>query len=107
MKTKLTLFVAVLATALFGVGCSSFQTTETKLKQGLVAYYPFEGNAKDESGNKLDGTIHNAKPTTGKNGDNKGALQFNKDAWVTIGKHDNVLPNIKLTWSVALFPLAP
>ena len=51
MKTKLTLFVAVLAAALFGVGCASLETTQTKLKKGLVAYYPFNGNAKDESGN--------------------------------------------------------
>ncbi len=30
------------------------------LKQGLVAYYPFNGNAKDESGNGNHDTVHNA-----------------------------------------------
>ena len=29
------------------------------LKEGLVAYYPFNGNAKDESGNGNDGTLIN------------------------------------------------
>ncbi len=42
MKTKLTLFVAVIAIALFGMGCIS-------LDKGLVAYYPFNGNYHDES----------------------------------------------------------
>ena len=27
------------------------------LKEGLVAYYPFNGNVNDESGNSLNGTI--------------------------------------------------
>ena len=30
------------------------------LKQGLVAYYPFNGNAKDESGNGYDGIVNGA-----------------------------------------------
>jgi hypothetical protein len=51
MKTKLTLFVTVLTFALLGAGCSS-------LNKGLVAYYPFNGNANDESGNGNDGTLH-------------------------------------------------
>jgi hypothetical protein len=41
MKTKLTLFVAVLAAALFGVGCAS------PLKKGLVAHYPLSGDTED------------------------------------------------------------
>jgi hypothetical protein len=53
MKTKLTLFVAVLAAALFGMGCSS-------LNKGLVAHYPFSGDAKDASGNGQDGEVKGA-----------------------------------------------
>ena len=30
------------------------------LTNGLVAYYPFNGNANDESGNGLNGTIYNS-----------------------------------------------
>ena len=54
MKTKLTLFVTVLAAALFGMGCAS------TLDEGLVAYYPFNGNAKDESGNGHHGEVNGA-----------------------------------------------
>jgi len=49
MNTKSTLFVTGLAAALFGVGCAS------PFKDDLVAYYPFNGNAKDMSGNGNDG----------------------------------------------------
>ena len=42
MKTKLTLFVTVLAAALFGVGCAS-----SSLNKGLVIHYPFKGDAKN------------------------------------------------------------
>ena len=41
MKTKITLFVAVFAVALFGVGCASTESGGDPLKDGLVAYYPF------------------------------------------------------------------
>lgn len=55
MKTKLTLFVAVIAVALFGTGCAS--TQPASVIDGLVAYYPFNGNANDESGRGHDGII--------------------------------------------------
>jgi len=33
------------------------------LKYGLVAYYPFNGNANDESGNGNNGTVNGATST--------------------------------------------
>ena len=63
MKTKLTLFVTVLAVALFGMGCAS-----SSLNKGLVAYYPFNGNAKDESGNGNDGEVNGATLGADRNG---------------------------------------
>ena len=56
MKTKLILFVAATAVALFGMGCAS--TEPAFVSDGLVAYYPFNGNAKDESGNENDGEVN-------------------------------------------------
>jgi hypothetical protein len=47
MKTKLTLFITELAAALFGMGCVS--TEPVFVSNGLVAHYPFNCNAKDES----------------------------------------------------------
>ena len=43
---------------------------------GLVAYYPFNGNANDMSGHGNDGIINNVSLTTGANGDTNGAYQF-------------------------------
>ena len=44
---------------------------------GLVAYYPFNGNANDESGHGNDGTpMDNVTLTTGVHGDANGAYQF-------------------------------
>jgi len=45
--------------------------------EGLVAYYPFNGNANDESGNGNHGTvIGNVKLTTDRHGNSNGAYQF-------------------------------
>ena len=50
--------------ALCAVCCVSF----AGLNDGLVAYYPFQGNAQDVSGNELHGTVDGATLTTGVNG---------------------------------------
>ncbi len=53
-------------------GDKHVQTTEKKepefLKQGLAAYYPFNGNAKDESGNGNDGDVNSATLTEDRHG---------------------------------------
>ena len=46
------------------------------LKKGLVAYYPFNGNAKDESGNGYNGDVSGASLTIDKNGTARGAYIF-------------------------------
>jgi hypothetical protein len=42
--------------------------------EGLVAYYPFSGNARDDSGFARNGTIHGAIPTTNRFGISNQAL---------------------------------
>jgi len=44
---------------------------------GLVAWYPFNGNANDESGNGNDGTTFNTQPTTDRFGNGNSAYDFN------------------------------
>jgi hypothetical protein len=43
---------------------------------GLVAYYPFNGNADDQSGNGHNGTVYGATLTTGRFGDPGSAYLF-------------------------------
>lgn len=66
--------------------CSSLMSTGSSLpnnakslalSDGLVAYYPFNGNANDESGNGNHGIpMSSVTLTTGVNGDTNGAYQF-------------------------------
>jgi hypothetical protein len=37
---------------------TSCEKKASTLKEGLIAYYPFDGNAKDASGNGNDGIVH-------------------------------------------------
>ena len=55
MKSKLTLFVAVLAF------CFQQSSNGADLKKGLVAYYPFNGNSLDESGNDIHAGVSGAR----------------------------------------------
>lgn len=47
------------------------------LQNGLVAYYPFNGNANDASGNSINGTVSGAQLTTDRFGNANGAYRFN------------------------------
>jgi len=46
------------------------------LKDGLVAYYPFNGNANDESGNGNNGTVYGATLTSDRFGSPNSAYDF-------------------------------
>ncbi|HYK44742.1 MAG TPA: LamG domain-containing protein [Parafilimonas sp.] len=47
------------------------------LDSGLIAYYPFTGNANDASGNNFDLTVHAAALTNDRNGSANKAYHFN------------------------------
>ena len=56
----------------------SFTTTEESAlpTDGLIAYYPFNGNANDESGNSNNGTVNGATLTSDRNGNANSAYSF-------------------------------
>lgn len=56
---------------------NSTNTTCPIVTNGLIAYYPFNGNADDESGNGYHGTINGASLTTDRNGNVDSAYDFN------------------------------
>ncbi|MBF0451146.1 MAG: hypothetical protein HQK75_10615, partial [Candidatus Magnetomorum sp.] len=65
----------------------------------LVAYYPFNGNANDESGNNNHGTVYNATLTTDRNGINQSAYSFNGlDKWIELTDFD-----VPETFSIAMW----
>ena len=61
-------------------------------KKGLTAYYPFNGNAKDESGNGNDGFLIGATLSKDRNGKIDSAYSFDGSDRILVG--DN--PNLRL-----------
>jgi hypothetical protein len=54
----------------------SFTTTNIDLKSGMIAYYPFTGNAGDSSGNNYHGIVNGATLTTDRFGNANKAYSF-------------------------------
>ena len=52
---------------------------KTSITKGLVAYYPFNGDAKDYSGNGYDGRTHGVKQATDRFGVFSRAFKFEED----------------------------
>ncbi|MBF0240329.1 MAG: Ig-like domain-containing protein, partial [SAR324 cluster bacterium] len=61
----------------------------TELDRGLVGYYPFTGDANDNSGNQLDGTVSGATATTDRFGVSSRAYSFDgSTSKITIADND-------------------
>ena len=71
MKKSIQLITFILA-----IGFSSFAQT-VDLEKGLIAHYPFNGNANDESGKGNNGTVYSASLTNDRNGKSNSAYYFN------------------------------
>ncbi len=56
---------------------TSFTIAAQNLNMGLAAYYSFNGNANDQSGNNNNPIFNNATPTAGRNGSPNTAYLFN------------------------------
>jgi len=83
MKVKQTAFILLCIAFLASCkkDCSDPQPVKTsniQLTKGLVAYYPFNGNTNDESGNNNNGTLINGSSLTyDENGKTLSALNVN------------------------------
>ena len=69
--------VGLLATVLASASASAQDSLPGSLTNGLIAYYPFNGNAMDQSGNGHDGVVTAATLTTDRFGQNASAYSFN------------------------------
>ena len=69
----------------------SHKSPSIDINDGLVAYYPFNGNANDESGNGNNGTVHEATFTTDRFGNPNNACYFDGvDDLIEIENTDDV-----------------
>ncbi|WP_062295730.1 LamG domain-containing protein [Nostoc piscinale] len=82
---------------------AEFQELATELlKQGLVAHYPFNGNADDSSGNGLHGSVYGAILTKDRFGNPNSAYQFDGiDDYIEIPHND--LLNLTDNFTIALW----
>jgi hypothetical protein len=69
---------------------------------GLVAYYQFNGNANDESGNGNDGSITGCSFVTGRKGDSSGAINFPGSDGNTVEVTSSDL-NFNSDWAVSVW----
>jgi hypothetical protein len=67
-------------------------TTEVyaNLQDGLAAYYPFNGDANDESGNGNHGAVNGATLTIDRFGDADKSYAFNGNSYIDCGNDDSV-----------------
>lgn len=69
--------------------------------EDYIAYFPFDGNANDESGNGNHGTVKGATLTEGKDGNDDSAYFFNNNDYINLGNRDfldNVVDFTLSTW---------
>jgi len=71
------------------------------LDEGLVARYPFEGNAQDVSGNNLHGSVHGATLTSDRFGNANSAYQFDGNDYIEI--QDNPLLDFTEAFTISLW----
>jgi hypothetical protein len=80
-EVKMVKRLLILVALVFASTASFANTNQTNSDSiptnGLVAYYPFNGNANDESGNGHDGVVHGANLTADRWGNAGHAFKFN------------------------------
>ena len=97
-KMKKSLFTA------FAVGLSLSASVWAQVPSyvptnGLVGYWPFNGNANDESGNGFNGSVSGATLTNDRFGNANKAYSFNGNNFIGIA-HNNAFNMQQGTWSV-------
>ena len=79
---------------------------QAQLRKGLVAYYPFNGNANDESGNGNDGEEKGVTLTTDRHGNSNSAYSFDgENDYIKIADSNSLdVKHITITSWVKLDP---
>jgi hypothetical protein len=84
---------------------STLANAQPNLSQGLMAYYPFNANALDESGNDNNPIFNNATLTTDRLGNTNSAYQFNGiNQYIRIKNSTSLNAKNKISLSVWVKP---
>ena len=100
MKKQLLFVVSIVLTATFyAQNIPSYVPTN-----GLVGWWPFNGNANDESGNGNHGTVYGATLTSDRNGEGNKAYNFDGvDDYINFGGDTNYAPTTLKTVSFSFW----
>ena len=92
------------ATTLYNgtVAVASCPSLSGTLTNGLVAYYPFCGNANDASGNSNNGTVNGATLTTDRFGNANSAYHFNGNQ-ENIKIQNSILPSTPTSFTISMW----
>ena len=77
VNAKLKQTAKLLGTSIIALGVYYYAPAQTFLTNGLVAYYPFNGNASDATGNGNNGEVHSAQLVQDRFGHPNAAYSFN------------------------------
>ncbi len=98
-KTKTTAMLIVLALSFFIAG-----TVYAGINDGMVAYYPFVGNANDLSGYGNDGTVYGPTLTEDMFGNPKSSYLFDgTDDYIFIANSSSLTPEDEITVSAWVY----
>lgn len=89
LSTILMNLLSLLLTAIVAITAPRLTQTQDNLDEGLVAYYPFSGNANDESGNGHHGTVHGASLTADRFENAESAYYFDGNDHIDISELTN------------------
>lgn len=87
-----------------GLSLAATGYSQSFLTNGLAAYYPFNGNANDASGNGMDGVVVGATLTADRFGQTNSAYRFNGTSWIQLP--DAVLPAAAAELTISAWALA-
>ena len=95
----------VILTLLLGVTTlSAFTQVPSNVPtNGLVGYWPFNGNANDESGNGNNGTVNGATLTIDRNGLANKAYGFDGSDWIEVMNSTSIQPSTAFSISAWVF----
>lgn len=93
MKSKLLIFLTLLS-------FNFINAQNIDLEKGLRVYYPFNGDANDESSNENNGEVKGAKLTIDRHGIENSAFEFDGvDDYIDIGSDKSLKPNFPFSFS--------
>ena len=78
--------------------------TSDVLSNGIVAWYPFNGNPNDESGNQYNGIIQGATITSDRNNSSNKAYSFDgNNDWINFENHSDLKISNSLSYSAWIY----